>query len=241
MNKVKLVFLCLVVCFCVTAALNSIAEEVTRGEYIKNIAMILGLDSDLPADFTPKDCALVLNEKGFDIKNTDKLNAPITSAEKSDLNKKLFDIRWTERKKPLEGIATKAIADEIRGDVTAKLEGTKKWIKVTEEMQFDPGDIFKTGPDSYVKLRVGKFGRIIIRENSELSLKELKYRKAKNAENIILNLAEGEAIIDVRDINPESRFEVRTSSTLAAVRGTIYSAKIVNGGDFTTLEAAEEK
>jgi hypothetical protein len=96
-------------------------------------------------------------------------------------------------------------------------------------MQLTIGDSIKTGASSFVSLRAGRFGRISITENSTLSLKEIKYLKERDTENIILNLARGEAVIDARDIKKGSRFAIQTPTTVAAVRGTIYSVKIANG------------
>ena len=210
--------------------------EVSRAEYIENIVNILGLDTELPEGYTAKDCGELLNTLGFQIKDLDNLNVAISEKEKSAILNTLINRRLTKSRKRAPGTVETATVDEVKGRVQAKREGTDKWIDVKAEMKFSEGDIFRTGPASFVRLKVGKFGRVTIKENSELSLKELSYRPKKKSENIILFLAHGESIIDVRDIDKESRFEVRTATTIAAVRGTIYSVKIEEDGSVTTLE-----
>lgn len=210
-------------------------EVILRKDYIKNIVQLLELGPELPPNPTPLDCVNLLNQKGFEI-STENLDSPITAEEKSILINKLVNYKLQKRVKAPEGIVQKAIVDEVVGEVSVLKEGKENWAPAEKGMELGIGDIIKTGIASYINLRVGKFGRITIRESSELSLKELSYSPERDTENIILNLAMGETVIDARDIKEGSRLEVQTPTTLAAVRGTIYSVKIINGGKKTSVD-----
>lgn len=231
----NLIVLFIAFLFCAGITVNAEEELITRADYFKHVVQLMDWETkDLK---TPEDYANLLAEKGIDIKVKD-LGSTIPPEEKSIIVKKVIDMKLEKAKivKAAEGIVNKAIVDEVMGSVSVLIKGKSKWTSVTQGMQLGVEDKIKTGSASYVTLRVGRFGRITIKENSELSLKELEYQPKRNAENIILNLAMGEVIIDARDIAEGSRFEIRTATTLAAVRGTIYSVKIINGGKMTSLE-----
>lgn len=234
----KTVFI-VVLAFMLISMLNAYAQEevITRGAYIKQIVQLMDLESKLPEKPTSQDYVGILNEIGFDI-SAENLTTTITPEEKSSLINKVINYKLEKREKAPEGIVNKAIVDEVSGEVLVQKEGKAEWIMAEKGMVLGIGDVIKTGIASYIYLRVGKFGRITIRENSELTLKELSYLPERDIENIILNLARAgsEVIIDARDIKKGSRFEVQTPTTLAAVRGTIYSVKIIDGGARTRCE-----
>lgn len=210
-------------------------EAITREAYIKQIVQLMDLESKLPEKPEGTDYVRILNEIGFDI-SAENLGSPITPEEKSSLINEVISYKLEKREKAPEGIVNKAIVDEVSGEVLVLIEGKEQWVKAEKGMELGIGDTIKTGIASYIYLRVGRFGKITIRENSELILKELSYLPERDTENIILNLAMGETIVDSRDIKKGSRFEVQTPTTLAAVRGTIYSVKIIDGGMRTRCE-----
>lgn len=221
--------------FTLISMLNVYAQEevITREAYIRQIVQLMDLVSELPQNPTAIDYVNLLNKKGFEI-SPENLSAHITEEEKSSLINQVINFKLEKRERAPEGVVNKAIVDEVVGEVLVQKEGVEKWIKAEKGMVLELGDVVKTGIASYIYLRVGRFGRITIRENSELALKELSYLPERDMENIILNLAMGEVIIDSRDM--KGRLEVQTPTTLAAVRGTIYSVKIIDGGLRTRCE-----
>lgn len=223
--------------FAAILAFFAYAEEevITREAYIKQIVQLMDLGSSLPENPKAVDYVNLLNEKGFGI-STENLASPITAEEKSSLINKVINFKLEKREVVPEGIANKAIVDEVVGEVQILIEGKEAWVRAEKGMQLGLGDTIKTGIASYIYLRVGRFGRITIKENSELKLMELTYLPERDTENIILNLAMGETIVDSKDIRKGSRLEVQTPTTIAAVRGTIYSVKIIDGGKMTMCE-----
>lgn len=227
----------LAIAFVLICFLNLYAQEevITREAYIKQIVQLMDLVSELPQNPTAIDYVNLLNKKGFEI-SPENLSAPITAEERSILINTVINYKLEKREKAPEGLVNKAVVDEVNGEVLILREGMDKWVQAEKGMVLDIGDAVKTGIASYICLRVGRFGRIIIKENSELTLKELSYLPERDSENIILNLAMGETIVDATDIRKGSRLEVQTPTTLAAVRGTIYSVKIIDGGLRTRCE-----
>jgi hypothetical protein len=211
------------------------STAITRSEYIKQIAKLLGVDTGFTENTPATEYVEILNEKGFEI-DAANLESPIKDEEKSALINTVIRLKLENKEKVLEGTPNKATVDEVVGNVAVLFEGKDNWTPANVGMLLGLGDIVKTGVASYIYLRVGKFGRIAIRENSELALKELSYLPAKNTEKIVLNLTKGETLVDARDIKKNSHFEVQTPTTLAAVRGTVYSVKIVDDGKMTECE-----
>lgn len=235
MRRVWLVVLGIVFGLSALPSIYGQGEVVTREAYIKQIVQLLDLGSQLPENPASTDYVAVLNKSGFEI-NPANLGSPIAEEEKSQLINKVINIKLEKRGTVPEGEPNKAIVDEVSGEVTILKEGRDQWMKAEKDMELGMGDMIKTGVASYIYLRVGRFGRITIKENSELTLKDLSYNPDRDTESIILNLAMGEGVIDSREIKKGSRFEVHTPTTLAAVRGTIYSVKIINGGQRTNVE-----
>lgn len=229
MRKVWLVILCAVFGLSTFPVTFAQEEVVTREAYIKQIVQLLDMGAKLPDTPAPADYVEILNKNGFEISPVN-LSAPITEEEKSQLINTVVNIKLEKRGNVPEGEPNKAIVDEVSGDVTILKEGRDQWINAEKNMELGMGDMIKTGSASYMYLRVGRFGRITIKENSELRLKDLSYNPDRDTESIILNLAKGETVIDSREIKKGTRFEVHTPTTLAAVRGTIYSVKIINSG-----------
>lgn len=188
---------------------------------------LLDIENQLPrkAERQDQDYVNLLQSKGYDVSATD-LNSSIPQDEKTALIQQVLSVGLGRRKKAPPGIANKAIVDEFKGHVLLMPEGKNAWIKLEKGMELSEGDVIKTGMASSAKLRVGRYGIIMIKENSEISLKDLSYKKDSDTEEIMLHLALGEVIIDSREIRKGSKFEIWTPSTVAAVRGTIYSVTV---------------
>lgn len=206
-------------------------EALTRSEYIKNIVKLLGWEYKLPENPEIKDYVDVLNKEGFKIDPAGDFSQPITQKEKSTLINNVCNLKLSSKED--KGYINKATIYEIYGKVLVQRENSEKWDNVKVGMQLIQSDTIKTSKDSWAKLKVGMFGRITINENSEIVLSKLYYEARDNSESIILNLAMGEVTVDTREVTANSKFEVHTPTTVAAVRGTIYKVEVVLEEDHT--------
>ena len=118
----------------------------------------------------------------------------------------------------------------ITGSASAKLAGEKDWVPVENEMTFSEGDIIKTKADSWVLLNLngkGQTATVEIDENSQLLLSELIGDKEKGTQKTLLDLAIGEVLIKAQKLHTEeSKFQVKTPTSIVGVRGTKFSVRV---------------
>ena len=118
----------------------------------------------------------------------------------------------------------------VMGDVEIKLSSEDTWTRAEEGKVISEGDMLKTGNDSWVILNLngsGETATVEVEPNSELMLAELIADKEMETENTLLDLAAGEIIIKAQKLHtPESRFEVKTPTSIVGVRGTKFSVKV---------------
>lgn len=223
----KILFI-IVSCLFITSGLFA-EEEITRGEFVKQLAESMGITYKLPENPQPEDYVNLLRKEGLKIPPDFDTTKPITKEEKADL---LSQALVLDRKKREEGRETveiyrnKAVIIRMTGDVMVKRAGQTEWVPAKVNMELTQGDYIKTGEGASVSLKVGVAGRIEIKEKSEILLQTLATQEDKRSENILLYLAMGEIFVDVRDIEPGSKFETHTPTTVAAVRGTTYIVKV---------------
>jgi hypothetical protein len=125
---------------------------------------------------------------------------------------------------------TNARIKTIEGNAQVKITGEGRWIPAETGMALHSGDIIKTERDSYVILDIDhptKTATVEVKESSELMLAELMKDKKSGKEETLLDLAIGEVLIQANKLNSsESRFEVKTPTSIVGVRGTKFSVKV---------------
>ena len=224
-------FIFILIYLAILSGAISTAQEtqMTYGQYAITLVQSLDLEYQLPKTATPSDYIFFLQNKG--IKFPEKINAdtPITGKEKSYLLFQIYKFRnSSEGKKEIDslGVRNRAIIKEISGKVTIKPEESIDWIPAEIDMKLTQGDTVKTYKDSSIKLQIGSAGIVEIKEDSELQLKTIATASKDNSEKVLIYLAMGKAIVDVRGLNDASTFQTQTPNTIAAVRGTIYTVTV---------------
>jgi len=215
--------LVIVIAAAVFFSMISAEEKLTGGEFVIKLTEAVGLEHKVPFDATTVDYVNLLKEEGFIFPAGFDPEKTITPEEKAELLSQVLRIRDLEKERSqVEVYRNKAVIKKIEGQVMVRREGTADWQPAELDMKLGEGDYIKTGPQSSTSLRVGVAGRIEIKENSEMRLKDLKTQANGKAENILLYLAMGEMEVDVRFIDKDTTFKTQTVTTIAAVRGTIY-------------------
>lgn len=204
-------------------------EQLTRGDFIVRLVESMGLKYKVPQEATIDEYLNLLRKEGLKIPADYDSAKIITPEEKAEL---LSQALFSEREKREEGRSimeayrNKAVILDITGSVSVKPEGEADWVPARIKMELTQGAYIKTGEGAKVSLSVGVAGRIVIKENTEVLLQTLTTPEGRRTENILLYLAMGEIYVDVRDLEPGSRFETHTPTTIAAVRGTTYIVKV---------------
>jgi hypothetical protein len=128
---------------------------------------------------------------------------------------------------PLGG--TVKAADTLRAAKIAESEGTVKIKKAGGEKQFSAfkgmglaeGDTVITGKASWASIEMDDDKEIRIGENTQINISELKGAAAENQTGISLWTGKVWAGIK-KTLNVRSKFEIKTSTTVAGVRGTQF-------------------
>ncbi len=136
-------------------------------------------------------------------------------------------------------LACFAFAEEVKrivkiasmtGDVNVKLYGEGDWAPAKKGMILNEGDMIRTKSDSWVLLILngeGQTANVEVEENSKLLLSQLVMQKEKGTQQTLLDLAIGEILIKAEKLDtPESKFEVKTPTSIVGVRGTRFSVRV---------------
>src|SRR5439155_5829516 len=87
------------------------------------------------------------------------------------------------------------------------------------------GSTIKTGAGSQVKLNMGLNGEgVVVTENSTLAIDKLTFEKtgADTVAETQLDLKVGRILGDIKKTSPASRFEIKTPTGVAGIRGTKF-------------------
>jgi len=136
-------------------------------------------------------------------------------------------------------LACFAFADEIKrvakitsitGDVNVKVYGEADWVPAEKGMILNEGDMIRTKADSWAHLMLngkGQTANVEVEENSKLLLSQLITQGKKGTQQTLLDLAIGEILIKAEKLHTsESKFEVKTPSSIVGVRGTKFSVRV---------------
>jgi len=122
-----------------------------------------------------------------------------------------------------------AVVGQIKGTVEAKT-ANNVWKPATEGMVLNQNDTIRTQKNSSAILNLdGKAQTAIVevKENTELSLAEMIESKDKNTQKTLLDLSLGNILIKAKKLQGEkSGFEVKTPTSVVAVRGTTFAVSV---------------
>lgn len=135
------------------------------------------------------------------------------------------------------GIAATGYAMEKRtaqiasseGTVQVKAAGQSEWVPANVGMVLNQGDMIKTSPQSWALLDIdqGKIGTVEVKEGSQMLISELEAEPNGTTSKTLLDLALGEVLIKAQKVHGEnSKFEVKTPTSIVGVRGTTFNVKV---------------
>jgi hypothetical protein len=213
-------------------------EEVTQGDFVIKIVKLLRLEYKLPKGATAENYAVLLKEEGFNLPENFSPGNKITKAEKAAILSQLISHDSTAEVSDVSRLdiyRNRAMIEKIQGGVFIKTVGSEEWKPAEVNMPLTEGDYIKTEKNSTVSLKVGVAGKVLIQENSEMLLKELATQANKKSERVLMYLAFGEMTVDARFAEKNSVIEAYTPTAVAAVRGTVYTLKVMPGTQMTEI------
>lgn len=137
------------------------------------------------------------------------------------------------------GMATSAFAVEARrtaqiteleGMAAVKPAGGSEWMSAKAGETLKEGDTLKTEANSKAVLMIGEkgeVGTVEVAEKSQLLLSSMMFDQNANVSKTLLDLAMGEVLVKAQKLqSDESRFEVKTPTSIVGVRGTVFKVKV---------------
>ena len=127
-----------------------------------------------------------------------------------------------------EEVKRTATIQDITGEAQVKLTSESAWMPAAAGMTLTEGDTIKTGKGAWIllKLQGDVTATVEIDEESQMLLREFTEDKELGTQKTLLDLALGEIMIRAEELSPESKFEVKTPSSVAGVRGTKFAVKV---------------
>lgn len=122
-----------------------------------------------------------------------------------------------------------ATISEIEGVVEARI-AKARWTPAQVGMVLNQGDVLRTKGNSLAVLDIdgeAKSASVEVKENSEVMLATLLEDKGAATKTTLLNLSLGKLLINAKELDSEkSKFEVKTPTSIIAVRGTNFSVSV---------------
>lgn len=122
-------------------------------------------------------------------------------------------------------VQNKAVVRGVRGTASYTTDAGGNWKKLNVGTQIGKGSTVRTAAGSTVDLFLGDNGPVVrVTENTQLGFDQLSVDDL-GAEKVIeteLNLTNGRILGNVKKMAAASRYEVKTPSGVAGIRGTKY-------------------
>lgn len=117
----------------------------------------------------------------------------------------------------------------LNGPTEVKRVGQAAWSPASNGMVLGEGDALKTAAGSWVLVNIdnGKIAMVELKGGSQMSIAELAGDPNSGTSKTLLDLAIGEVLIKAQKVHGEnSRFEVKTPTSIVGVRGTTFNVKV---------------
>jgi hypothetical protein len=133
-----------------------------------------------------------------------------------------------------QGIAQKNETFYISGYVSHKKADDKQWSVLSADSEISDGDSIKTAKSSGVDIKFGKDMKNIVSASGDTSV---EFTKIARSGNKTIKLHQGTLLSDLKDLDSDSRFEVRTPTAVCGVLGTNFETQVVD--DNTVVKVYE--
>ncbi len=117
---------------------------------------------------------------------------------------------------------------DIQGEATYLKAGSSTWSKLLPTTVLNEGDTIKTSPDSEVRLELSgaaKTAEVTVRQETEFRFDTFRHDEAK-VENTLLNVGVGGVLVKAEKLIGDSKFEVKTPTSIVGIRGTIFEVNV---------------
>jgi hypothetical protein len=118
--------------------------------------------------------------------------------------------------------------------------GKGAYVPVTQTTTLGEGDRLRTGPDGFVTLELPDGSHVTLAHDAELEIARLRRTTLTGADDRVLKLRHGEVQSEVTHaIRPDDRFQIRSPSLVAGVRGTRFTVAYDGDAHSTRVEVID--
>lgn len=121
-----------------------------------------------------------------------------------------------------------ATISQLQGDVEVRMAGSD-WKPAEVGMTLHEKDEIRTAGGAYAEIMLddaGKTGKFDLEENSHLTLSQMVLDSGTGEKTTLLDLAIGRVLIQAAKLQGNSKFEVKTPTSTAGVRGTVFEVVV---------------
>ena len=121
-----------------------------------------------------------------------------------------------------------AMVGSISGQAEFQKAGSADWQKLEMDAILSEGDSIKTAPGSEVTLTLmgaAKTAEIVVRESSQFVFKTFQHDDAA-IDTTLLDVSLGAVLVKAEKLAGDSRFEVKTPTSIVGIRGTMFEVKV---------------
>lgn len=136
-----------------------------------------------------------------------------------------------------KGTPQDALVAEVSGEVLVRPDASASWRPIRKNESLSSGSEIATKADGQVALVLDPGREVQLKPDSNLILKDLSKDLKTGARQDILESAKGKIRASIRRLGKGSRFEVRSPTGLAGVRGTVMYLDISVQGMAAFFEA----
>ena len=125
----------------------------------------------------------------------------------------------------LAGEMDQAKVLDIKGEAKFMKAGTADWLTLEQGMILTEGDSMKTGANSEATLELSgarKTAEIVVRKDSEFSFATFRHDETAMTDQTLLDVATGGVLVKAEKLIGESKFQVKTPTSIVGIRGTIF-------------------
>ncbi|MFP3905097.1 MAG: FecR domain-containing protein [Armatimonadota bacterium] len=125
-----------------------------------------------------------------------------------------------------------AVVRAVEGDVMVKARKHQDFEPVAGKQRLYAGDTVRTGEDGYLKLEWIDGTRVAVDPETQMTILKCRMNRMTNSETSLFKLDVGNIWIRViKVLSQKSKFEIRTPTATAGVRGTVFSVRVDEAGE----------
>ena len=120
------------------------------------------------------------------------------------------------------------IVSEMKGSVQVRMAGGE-WQDAAAGMVLHENDEIRTAQGAQVDLlldREANTGKLELREKSHLKLSHMTLDGVTGEKSTMLDLALGKVLVHAEKLKGDSKFEVKTPTSIAGVKGTVFEVSV---------------